>query len=253
MEIIFLGTGTSQGVPMIGCDCAVCKSADYHDKRLRSSILVKTGSFDFIIDTGPDFRTQMIRENISRLDAVLITHPHRDHLSGLDDIRAFNYSTKSSMPVYGNQNTLNHILREFDYAFRLPKYPGVPDMDLKLIDDTPFILGDTKIIPINVWHYKMPVTAFRIGDLAYITDASSIDEDQKVKLFGVKTLVVNALRKEPHISHFSLSQAIDLSRQVGAKETFITHIGHRMGCYQDLAKELPSGIFQAYDGLKLSV
>ena len=255
MEIIFLGTGTSLGVPIIGCKCKVCMSKNSRDKRLRSSVFVKTdNNVNIVIDTGTDFRTQILRENITRVDAVFITHPHRDHLAGLDDIRPFNYMYKKNMPVYGNENTCKHIKNEFFYSFAVPRYPGVPEIDLHQVGDEPFYVKGEKIVPINVLHYKMEVLGFRIGNFSYITDASYISDEELEKIKDSDVLVINALRKrDPHISHFILPQALEIIKKTSPKMAYLTHVSHAIGLYNDTEKNLPKNVHLAYDGLKISL
>ena len=252
-KITFLGTGTSSGVPMIGCNCAVCTSTNPKDNRLRSSILVNTTDFTFVIDTTPDFRYQMLRTKTNELNAVVITHAHKDHIAGLDDIRAYNYLMKAPMNVYGSAMTNEALKKDFYYAFAEIKYPGVPEIILHEIDETPFTIGNTLIQPILVWHHKMPVYGFRFNDFTYITDANRIDEDQKEKIKGSKVLVLNALRREPHISHFTLQQAIDLAEELKVPEVYFTHISHQLGLHDEVEEELPSHIHLAYDGLVVEV
>lgn len=254
MKITFLGTGTSQGVPIIGCSCAVCSSTHSKDKRLRSSIMVETETTCIVIDTGPDFRQQMLRENVSKVDAVVFTHAHKDHLAGLDDIRAFNYILQKPMELFATEDTQNTIRREFDYIFSNSSYPGVPQVNLNTIDkNTVFTIGDITLQPIEVMHYKMPVLGFRINQFTYITDANFISEQEFEKLTGTEILVLNALRREEHISHFTLEQAIQIAKKVGAKRTFFTHISHQLGLHDTVAAELPEGIFLSYDQLSLNL
>jgi phosphoribosyl 1,2-cyclic phosphate phosphodiesterase len=253
LKITFLGSGTSSGVPMIACECAVCTSTDKKDKRLRSSILVESAQTRFVIDTTPDFRYQMLRENVRRLDAVLFTHPHKDHIAGLDDVRAYNYIQEQSMQVYANQMTIDALMREFAYAFADKKYPGVPNIELNTIDLERFSIGDIEIIPIEVWHMKMPVFGFRFGDFTYITDANRIEEDEKEKIRGSKVLVVNALRKERHISHYNLDEAIELVHELKVPTAYFTHISHQLGRHEEIEKRLPDGIHLGYDGLVIEV
>lgn len=251
--VTFLGTGTSTGIPMIGCKCAVCTSTDSKDKRLRSSVLIQSETTAIIIDTTPDFRYQMLRTNTTHLDAVLYTHPHKDHMAGLDDIRALNFLTQKPMDIYANSLTEEAVRRDFYYAFADTKYPGVPELNLITIDQSPFKIGNLPIQPILVYHHKMPVYGFRIGDFTYITDANRIDEDQMDLVRGSKILVLNALRKEDHISHFTLQQAIDVSLKLEIEEVYFTHISHQLGKHQEINVELPAHIKLAYDGLKLSL
>lgn len=253
MKITFLGTGTSQGVPVIGCGCKVCISADERDKRLRSSVLVEHGEQVVVIDTGPDFRQQMLRTGGSKLNAVLYTHEHRDHISGLDDIRAFNYIQKSPMDVYGEERVIRALNSGFPYVFAEKKYPGIPQVRMHTITSNAFQLGEMKVIPIRMMHYRLPVLGFRLGDFAYLTDGNNIPEAEKEKLFGVKYLVVNALRRETHISHFTLSEAVSLIEELSPRMGYLTHISHQMGPHAELEKELPSRIRPAYDGLVLEV
>lgn len=253
MKITFLGTGTSQGVPVIGCSCPGCKSDDLHDKRLRSSILVEQDDLVIVIDTGPDFRQQMLRAKVNRLDAVFYTHEHRDHIAGLDDIRAYNFIQKSSMDIYAEERVIRSLKSMFPYIFAEKKYPGVPQVAMHAILPEPFSIGSLEIIPIKMMHYRLPVLGFRIGDFAYLTDANYISEQEKEKLFGVKSLVVNALRRETHISHFTLSQAVSLIEELSPREGYLTHISHQMGPCSVVDDELPSNIRTAYDGLVLEL
>lgn len=254
ITITFLGTGTSQGVPVIACPCEVCASTDAKDKRLRSSILVQSATTAFVIDTGPDFRYQMLREKVLRLDAVVFTHEHKDHIAGLDDIRAFNFRSGRKMQVFCTSRVENALRREFMYVFDEVKYPGVPEIEIVPISEKePFFVGDIQITPILVYHYKLPVLGFRIHDFTYITDASSIPDEEMEKIKGSSVIVLNALRKEPHISHFNLEQAIEMMRQLNPQQGYFTHISHLLGKHADVEQQLPPGIHLAYDGLKLTV
>lgn len=253
IRITFLGTGTSSGVPMIACHCEVCMSSNKKDKRLRSSILIESSETNLVIDTTPDFRYQMLREQVDHLDAVLFTHPHKDHIAGLDDVRAYNYFQQKPMELYANQMTIEAIVREFAYAFAEKKYPGVPNLELIDIDMEPFIIGNIPVIPIMVWHMQMPVFGFRFGSFTYITDANRIDENEKNKIRGSKVLVVNALRKEKHISHFALQEAIALVRELNVPTAYFTHISHQLGKHDEIESQLPEGIHLAFDGLKLDI
>ncbi|MES2004663.1 MAG: MBL fold metallo-hydrolase [Bacteroidota bacterium] len=253
INITFLGTGTSSGVPMIGCSCEVCTSPDPHDNRLRSSILVQSDTTTFVVDTTPDFRYQMLRTKTAHLDAVLYTHPHKDHMAGLDDIRAYNYTSKKAMNIYANSLTEEAVRRDFYYAFTENKYPGVPELNLITIDETPFVIGDIPVIPIQVMHHKMPVYGFRFGDFTYITDANRIEETEKQKIKGSKILVLNALRREEHISHFTLDEAVAVSMELEVPEVYFTHISHQLGKHEDVNSELPPHIRLAHDGLVLSL
>ncbi|MEQ6120137.1 MBL fold metallo-hydrolase [Reichenbachiella sp. MALMAid0571] len=252
MKATFLGTGTSQGVPVIACDCPVCQSIDFRDKRLRSAIHIETEDLSIVVDTGPDFRQQMIRERIKRLDAILFTHEHKDHTAGLDDIRGFNFRQKGDIPIYGHQRVLDQLKKEFSYIFAEEKYPGGPRIEINSIENETFKIGNTNITPIEVMHYKLPVFGFRIGDFAYITDAKYINEPEKEKLRGVKIMVLNALQKKPHISHLTLEESIELATEIDAKQTYLTHVSHNLGCHRNVSKELPRNIQLAYDGLKIS-
>ena len=251
ITITFLGTGTSGGVPMIACNCPVCTSSDGRDDRLRSSILVQSEKTTIVVDTTPDFRTQMLREKVQKLDAVIFTHPHKDHVAGLDDIKAFNFFQHKAMDVYANELTQTALKREFPYIFTDDKYPGIPSINLHSIDLDPFVIGDIPITPILVYHLKMPVLAFRFGKFTYITDANRIEQTEKDKIAGTDTLVVNALRKTVHISHFTLQEAIDLSEELNVSHAYFTHISHQLGKHEDISEELPPNIALAYDGLKL--
>ena len=251
LTISFLGTGTSSGVPMIGCECEVCQSPDPKDNRLRSSILVESATTSLVVDTGPDFRYQMLRQKVKKLDAVVFTHPHKDHLAGLDDIRAFNFFTRRPIDIYADSLTEEAVRRDFYYAFTDTKYPGIPELNLHTISNEPFLVGDIPVIPIQVWHLKMPVLGFRFGHFTYITDANRIEEDEKNKIRGSDTLVLNALRKQQHISHFSLGEAIDLVEELNVPKAWFTHLSHQMGFHAVVESELPEQIHLAWDGLQL--
>lgn len=253
INITFLGTGTSGGVPMIGCDCVVCQSKNEKDKRLRSSILVKSSNTTLVIDTTPDFRTQMLIANVKKLDAVIFTHPHKDHVAGLDDVKAYNFFQQKPMDVYANILTQEALHREFPYIFAKDKYPGIPTVNLHTLGNDPFSVGELSIIPIHVFHLKMPVLGFRFGDFTYITDANRIEPAEKEKIRGSKILVVNALRKEKHLSHFTLQEAIDLVHELEIPEAYFTHISHQLGLHDAISAELPPGIHLAYDGLCLEI
>ncbi len=252
LKITFLGTGTSGGVPMVGCSCQVCISAHKKDKRLRSSILVESATTTLVVDTTPDFRYQMLRAQVKKLDAVLFTHPHKDHLAGLDDVRAFNYFQEKPMDLYCNTLTKEAIMREFAYAFAENAYPGIPRLNLVNIDEqSAFCIGDINVQPILVWHLKMPVLGYRFGKFTYITDANRIEDKEFEKITGSEILVLNALRKEQHISHFSLDEAVAVAAQSKAKQVYFTHISHQMGLHEDVNKELPKGIDLGWDGLQI--
>jgi phosphoribosyl 1,2-cyclic phosphate phosphodiesterase len=251
VKITFLGTGTSQGIPVIACDCNTCLSPDERDKRLRTSLLLETDTATLVFDAGPDFRQQMLREHVSRLDAILLTHEHKDHIAGMDDVRAFNYKSQDAIDIYSEDRVQKVIKKEYSYVFSEYQYPGIPKMRLNSVTEQSFSIKNIGIIPIRVFHYRLPVYGFRIGNFAYITDANYIPEESKEKLFGVKYLVINALRKEKHISHFSLREAIDIIREISPKKAFITHISHQMGLHADVSKELTPEIALAYDGLSM--
>lgn len=249
LKITFLGTGTSSGVPMIGCDCEVCTSDDPKDNRLRSSILVQSANTTLVVDTGPDFRYQMLKHKVKKLDAVLFTHPHKDHLAGLDDIRAYNFFTRKPVEIYADSLTEEAVRRDFYYAFTDTKYPGLPELNMNTISTDPFVVGDIPVLPVQVWHLRMPVLGFRFGKFTYITDANKIEEAEKDKVRGSEVVVLNALRKQKHISHFTLEEAIDLVSELKVPEAYFTHLSHQMGRHQLIESELPDGMHLAYDGL----
>ncbi len=236
---------------MIGCECPVCTSGNSKDKRLRCSILVESANTRLVVDTGPDFRYQMLRADVKKLDAIIFTHPHKDHVAGLDDVRAYNYFMNKPMEVYANEMTQEVIIREFPYAFTDTKYPGLPEINLNTIDTDPFIVGDIPVTPILVWHLKMPVFGFRFGKFTYITDANRIDETEKEKVKGSDILILNALRKEKHVSHFTLDESISLANELQIPKTYLTHISHQLGRHNDVEAELPAGVALAYDNLQI--
>jgi phosphoribosyl 1,2-cyclic phosphate phosphodiesterase len=253
LKITFLGTGTSSGVPMIACGCEVCVSSNPKDNRLRSSILIERDEKSVIVDTGPDFRYQMLRANVKRLNAVVYTHEHKDHVAGLDDVRGFNYSMKSPMKIYATEAVQTALKREFHYAFETEKYPGVPQLELNTIVNKPFEVEGILFQPIQVFHYKMPVFGYRIGDFGYVTDANKISEEEINKLKGVKVLVINALRLKKHISHFSLDEALDIIELINPAKSYLTHLSHQMPKHVELIKTLPKNVLPAYDGLVLNI
>lgn len=253
MKVTFLGTGTSQGVPVIGCHCRVCRSSDEKDKRLRASVMVEWGDQVVIIDTGPDFRQQMLRAEATNIHAILYTHEHRDHIAGLDDVRPINFLKEKPMQVYGEERVLEALKQMLPYAFKEDKYPGVPDIHLNEIQSRGFEVSGIPIIPIRVYHYKLPVLGFRIGDFTYITDANYIPEEEKQKIVGTKYLVVNSLRRKKHISHFSLSEALELISEFGPRQAYFTHMSHQMGLHRQVNAELPDNVMLAHDGLSIDV
>ncbi|MEI6594306.1 MAG: MBL fold metallo-hydrolase [Bacteroidota bacterium] len=254
MKITFLGTGTSQGVPLIACDCTICASNNIRDKRLRSSILVQVDDQNIVIDSGPDFRQQMLRTGIKHLDALVFTHAHKDHIAGMDDIRGFNFAMKKPIDVYCTSKVVDHMKREFHYIFEEIKYPGIPEVDIHLIqNDQNFFVGKTEIQPIEVKHLNMKVLGFRFDKFVYITDANFISDKEKEKIKGCEVLVLNALRIETHLSHFSLQEAIALVNEIKPKRAFFTHISHQLGLHDEIEKDLPPNIRLAYDGLEIEV
>ena len=250
-ELIFLGTGTSQGVPMIGCRCEVCRSTDSRDKRLRASAFVRYKGLELLIDAGPDFRQQMLREGISHLDAILLTHNHKDHTGGLDDIRAFNYLEKKATEIYCERYVEDSLRMEYSYAFAENRYPGAPEWNVHRIDDSPFNINGIDIVPIRGRHFKLPVLGFRLGDLAYCTDMNHIPEEEFDKLQGLEHFIINCVRRGRHISHFSLEGALAVAERVGARHTWLTHLSHQLPTYKELVSELPEGVLPAFDGLRL--
>jgi len=253
VTITFLGTGTSQGVPVIACNCEVCLSADKRDKRLRTSIMIESGDKTVVIDSGPDFRYQMLREHVQHLDAIVFTHEHKDHVAGLDDVRAFNYKQNAPVDVYATTRVQEALKREFSYIFAEFKYPGIPQINMHTIDLEPFDIGSIHLIPIEVMHYKLPVLGFRIGDFTYITDAKTVSESEIEKIKGTKTLVINSLQTQSHISHFTLDEALSFAQLIGAEKTYFTHMSHRIGLHSVVSQQLPQGIELAYDGLKIEI
>jgi phosphoribosyl 1,2-cyclic phosphate phosphodiesterase len=253
MKITFLGTGTSQGVPIIGCSCNVCKSTDPRDNRLRTSILINDNNRNFVIDTGPDFRQQMLRENVRQVDAVIFTHSHKDHTAGFDDIRAFNFIHKKALDVYAAEDVWKNLKMEFSYIFADEKYPGIPEITPHTFDNQPFKVFDTSITPILTYHYNIPVFGFRINDFTYITDANFIPEEEIEKVKGSKIVVLNALRKEKHISHFNLEEAIGIIERIKPEKAYFIHMSHQMGLHKEVSADLPKGIELSYDGLTVEI
>jgi phosphoribosyl 1,2-cyclic phosphate phosphodiesterase len=250
--VTILGSGTSQGVPVIACGCFVCSSIEAKDNRTRSSIMINVQDENYVIDTGPDFRSQMLREKVKTLRGVIFTHEHKDHLAGLDDVRAFNYKEERPMEIYCTTQVEIALRREFHYAFSGERYPGVPKFQLTNIDLTTFKLNyDLTLIPIEVLHYKLPVLGFRFGDFTYITDAKTISETEKEKVKGTKTLIVNALHRSTHISHFNLEEALAFIKEIKPEKAYLTHISHLFGRHSEVEMTLPENVFLAYDGLKI--
>jgi phosphoribosyl 1,2-cyclic phosphate phosphodiesterase len=253
LKITFLGTGTSSGVPMIACDCEVCTSTNKKDNRLRSSVMVQSEKTTIVVDTTPDFRYQMLRQKVQHVDAIIFTHPHKDHIAGMDDVRAFNYFNEMPIEVYANELTQLALKREFYYVFAEHKYPGIPDINLHEITDEPFLIGDIMVTPIKVWHLYMPVLGFRFGNFTYITDANRIEDSEKEKIKGSEILVLNALRHKKHLSHFTLQEAIDLGHELRIPQTYFTHISHQLGLHDVVSETLPEDCALGFDGLEIKV
>ena len=250
-KVIFLGTGTSSGVPMLGCNCSVCTSPDARDRRLRSSVYVEYEGLRLMVDAGPDFRTQLLRENIPHVEAVLLTHHHKDHTGGLDDVRSFNYFEQRAFPIYCEEYVQESLKREYSYAFDPIPYPGAPQFELHTIAEEPFAIGAVEIVPVRALHYKLPVLGFRFGKFGYLTDASNISDAEIEKFRGVDFFVINTIRYEKHISHFSVAEALQVIERVGAKQSFFTHMSHQLPPHEAFAARLPEGVAPAYDGLRL--
>jgi len=254
MKITILGSGTSSGVPVIACDCHVCQSTNSKDKRLRSSIMISHQGYNHVIDAGPDFRQQMLTNNVQSLSSIIFTHEHKDHIAGLDDVRAFNYKESKHMEIYCTANVETALRREFHYVFSDEKYPGLPLLNINRIDTDKFILpGGIVLQPIEFMHYKMPVKAFRVGEFTYVTDAKTITDEEKEKIKGTKVLIVNALHLKEHISHFNLSEALAFIREINPKTAYLTHISHMFGTHEEIEDMLPLNVFATYDGLVLNV
>ena len=248
-----MGTGTSQGVPVVGCDCAVCRSADPRDTRLRTAAFVEVEGTRILIDAGPDLRQQLLRNNITMVDAILITHEHKDHLAGLDDIRPIYFRKNAPVEIYSLQRVLHVIRKDYDYAFKPHPYPGAPSFHLNPVKDDPFLVNGVEITPIHVRHLTLPILGYRVGNFAYITDASFISETEMKKLRGLELLVLNALRIKEHYSHFNLAQALGLIRQANPSKALLTHVSHEMGLYEDVEKMLPENVFLGYDGMSVNL
>ena len=251
--VTVLGSGTSQGIPVIACDCPICVSNDPKDKRLRSAIMISYDNQNYVIDSGPDFRQQMLREGVKSLRAILFTHEHKDHVAGMDDVRAFNYRESRAMEIFCTERVETALKREFQYVFSNERYPGIPEVKLNNIDLEPFQVPDGPIVtPIEVMHYKLPVLGFRIGDFTYITDAKTVSDKELEKVKGTKILIVNALHRSEHISHFNLEEALAFIDQVNPEKAYLTHISHLFGCHDEIEKILPPNVFLAYDGMKFT-
>jgi len=253
IKVTFLGTGTSIGVPVITCDCPVCVSTDQRDKRMRTSAMIEVNGLTFVIDCGPDFRHQMLRQQVLNLDAVIFTHEHRDHIAGLDDVRAFNYVLNKKIDIYGTAQVMEAIRIEFPYIFSESRYFGAPQLTIHAIDDKPFTIQGIEFIPIRAMHEKLPVTGYRIGDFTYITDASFISEEELEKVRGSKVIVLNALRNSKHVSHFSVSEAVAILKNLGPEAGYLTHLSHFVGLHEEVNKKLPDFVRLAYDGLEVVV
>lgn len=254
LKVTFLGTGTSQGVPVIACDCDVCQSTDPKDKRTRSSIMLSYQGKNYVIDSGPDFRQQMLRHQVKTLSAIVFTHEHKDHVAGMDDVRAFNYREERDMEVYCHPRVLEALKREYKYIFEDLTYPGIPKIHVNLIGkEQSFQIEDLTFVPIEVMHYMLPVLAFRVGDFTYITDAKTVSEEEKEKIKGTKVLVVNALRKTEHLSHFNLEEALEFIHEINPEKAYLTHISHLFGKHAEIEKELPENVFVAYDGQEVEI
>ncbi|GAB4378006.1 MAG: MBL fold metallo-hydrolase [Salibacteraceae bacterium] len=248
-----LGSGTSMGVPVIGCKCDVCRSSDVKDKRLRTSLLIETDSTTVVIDCGPDFRQQMLSRDIDRLDGVVFTHEHKDHTAGVDEVRAFNFILNKEVVFWATDRVEAALRHDYHYAFGDLKYPGTPSIRFSRVGDAPFEIGNMEFVPIHVLHHKLPVTAYRIGKLTYITDANFIPDEEWSKITGTEVLIINALRRSSHLSHFTLDQAIEIARKLGVKTTYFIHISHQMGRHAEIESTLPEGMHLAYDGLVIEL
>lgn len=252
MKITFLGTGTSQGIPVIACNCEVCQSNNDKDKRLRVSVLIETEKNTLVVDSGPDFRTQMLRANVQDIDAILYTHEHKDHVAGMDDVRPFCFKHNKEIEIYAHERVMNQLKKEFHYVFdERFNYPGIPRINPNVISNTPFEINGETITPINGLHFKLQVFGFRIGDFTYITDMNAISEKEIEKIKGTKVLVLNALQKNPHISHFTLDEAIEMANKINPEKTYFTHMSHTLGLHDEISSELPENMFLGYDRLEI--
>ncbi|MEJ6776000.1 MAG: MBL fold metallo-hydrolase [Crocinitomicaceae bacterium] len=255
MKVTILGSGTSQGVPVIACECNVCKSTDSKDNRLRCSILISHKGNNYAIDSGPDFRQQMLREQVKTLSGVLFTHEHKDHMAGLDDVRAFNYREQRDMEVYCTSRVEEALMREYAYIFSADRYPGIPAVNINRINKEKSIALEDglTVIPIEVMHYRLPILGFRIGDFTYITDAKTVSEEERLKIRGTKVLIINALQRSTHISHFNLEEALAFIDDIKPEKAYITHISHLFGTHEEISEVLPENVFTAYDGFSLEI
>ena len=251
MHFTFLGTGTSQGIPLIGCTCPVCLSADERDQRLRTSLLVQSPQTTLLVDAGPDLRQQLLRAQVADVDAILITHQHQDHTAGLDEVRAINFLQKHSIPIYATPPVQARLREQYSYIFQAAHYPGIPQIELRDLPQEPFKIGDIPVRPLFLKHAQLPVTGFRFKDFTYITDANFIPPNECEKIKGSQCLVLNALRKEPHHSHFTLSEALTMADELAVPKAWFTHLSHQMGLHKEVSASLPANRFLAYDGLKL--
>jgi len=254
LKVYFLGTGTSQGIPVIGSDHPVCKSTDPKDKRLRVSVWVSWSGHSFVIDCGPDFRQQMLISNCRSIDGILYTHEHSDHTAGMDDIRPYNFK-QGPMPIFAHNRVIQNLAKRFDYIFETEnKYPGAPTVNpVEVVNNVPFAIGDKMAIPINVFHGSLQVFGYRIDDFAYLTDVKTIEEPELEKLKNLKVLVVNALREEPHNTHFNLQEALDFINLVKPERAYLTHISHILGFHEEVQQRLPENVFLAYDNLEITI
>jgi phosphoribosyl 1,2-cyclic phosphate phosphodiesterase len=253
LKVTFLGTGTSQGIPVITCKCAICRSTDFKDKRLRTSVMIETGDKTIVIDSGPDFRYQMLRSNVQDLDAILFTHEHKDHVAGLDDIRPFNYMLQKNIEVFATPRVQEALKREFSYIFSDVPYLGLPRININTINGSPFKVGNKTVVPLEIMHYKLPILGYRIDDFTYITDAKTVPAATLEKIKGTRVLVINALQLADHISHFNLDEALAFAKLVAAETTYLTHISHNLGRHDDVDAQLPEGVFLAYDTLSIYI
>ncbi len=246
MKLIFLGTGTSTGIPQIACKCKVCTSVDVRDKRLRASVLITNNQYSVLVDCGPDFRQQMLKHNIDNLKSIVITHEHYDHIGGIDDVRPY-----GNVQIYAEKRVNTQIMQSMPYCFKENPYPGVPKLTLNNIDNNPFIIGGIAIQPIRIMHAKLPIYGYRFGNLAYLTDVKTLEDVAYEQLKDLDVLILNALRVQPHIAHITLDEALVIAKKIGAKNTYFTHFSHDLGLHAEVESTLPSGIYLSYDNLEL--